>query len=544
MISSTFKAAGCLLFLFCIFVYAQNPAKKSATSTISGKVTLKGTGVAGVFVGARDKESGGQSKTGWATTDSQGNYRISNVPPGTYEIVPGSPQFVLTGFQSIKTLIVGEGETFEGIDFVVVRGGVITGRITDNEGQAIIEENVEISGPEGTPSLQAFVRLNMFFTPTDDRGIYRVYGLPPGKYRVSAGMRNEELYYGRTGRNNYKQTFHPSTTDQAKATLVEVTEGGETTNVDITLRRPQATFIVSGKIVDADTGQPIPNVTYGLQKYRENGSSSSSGMVTNKQGEFRFDGVTPGKYAVYIERSPALDVYVEPMRFEVTDQDVTNLVLKASAGNTISGVVIVDGMDQKAAGKLLMEMTILAHNPNDQERFRAYRPSTGMVNADGSFRLSGLHAGVVEFTVFGGRRGGRSQCEITRIERHGAVETRSLEIKDREHISGLRLFVKYHSGSIRGVIKIENGELSANERVHIFVQRVGDKEFQTSVELDARGRFSLDGLKPGVYEISAVAYVQDSNNKPPSAKQQVVVVDNQVSEVTLTLDVGPKSERR
>lgn len=545
MISSTFKAAGCLLFAICISVSAQNPAKKPAASTISGKVTLKGSGVAGVLVGAHVKDSGRNANAALvATTDSQGNYRISNVPPGSYEIVPGAPQFVLSGSQPIKTLIVGEGETFEGIDFVLVRGGVITGRVTDAEGRPVIEENVEITSPEGIPSTEPFVRLNLFFTPTDDRGVYRLFGLPPGKYTVSAGMRDEELYYGRGSQANYKQTFYPSTTDPTKATLVEVTEGGEAANVDIILRRPQAVFTVSGKIVDAETGRPLSNVTYGLQKFRENGSSSSSGMTSNAQGEFKFDNVTPGKYAVFVERSSDLNVYAEPVRLEVTDQDVAGLVIKASAGSSVSGVVVFDGMDEKAARAQFNGMTILLLSGNEPQRFAGSGHSFAPVSADGGFRMSGVHPGLVEFSVFAGGGGERRECEITRIERNGVVENRGVEIKEREQISGLRVFVKYHKGGIRGVVKIENGELPANERVHVIVSRVGDEKFQTAVQLDARGRFSLTGLKPGVYEISAVAYVQDADGEPPSAKQQVVVTDNQVSEVTLTLDLGQRTARR
>ncbi|HEX2270020.1 MAG TPA: carboxypeptidase regulatory-like domain-containing protein [Pyrinomonadaceae bacterium] len=540
MISSTFKAAGCLLFAISISVYAQNPVKKPATSTISGKVTSKGAGVAGIVVGARERESTGQEKPALvATTDSQGGYRISNVPPGTYEIVPASTQFVLVGSDSHKRLIVGEGETVEGIDFAVVRGGVITGRVTDTEGRPVIEENVHITGWVENRS-RAFTRGSSFSSSTDDRGVYRVYGLPPGKYRVSAGISDEEFHPGRPGQPSHQQTFHPATADETKATLVEVTEGGETTNVDITLRRSRATFTVSGKIVDADTGKPVPDAVYGLQKFRENGSTASSGMVTNKQGEFRFNNVTPGKYSVFLDRSDSGDVYVEPVQFEVTDQDVSGLVLKASAGSTISGVVIVEGMDEKAGRGSTRGMYILAQYQDEQGRFDDHRPSHDTINADGSFRLRGVRPGVVEFLVFDGRSGETRGAEVTRLEGNGVVETRNLRIKDREQISDLRVFVKYHRGSIRGVVKIENGESSLSDRVYVTVAQGADQSSMTSVPVDARGRFFLAGLKPGVYEITAVANVPGAGNKRPRVKQQAVVVDNQVSEVTLTLDVKPK----
>lgn len=539
MISSTFKAAGFVLFACCISVLAQNPARKTATSTISGKITLKGNGLAGISVGAREK-SGQRPRPGMtATTDPQGNYRLTNVPPGTYEIMPASSRYVLTGQEAIKTLIIGEGETFEGIDFALVRGGVITGRVTDSEGRPVVEENVEISGTEGGELQGRYVNRNLFVAPTDDRGVYRFYGLPPGKYRVSAGLREDELYSGRGGHNNYKQTFHPSTTDQAKATLVEVTEGSEATNVDITLRRPQSTFRISGKVVDADTGRPIADVVYGLHKIRKDGSTSTSGLVTNSQGEFRFDNVTPGKYSVFIENSRSPEVHADPVQFEVTDQDVTNLVLKASSGNTISGVVVVDGVDEKTARSLLNGATILGQITNDPTRSRAYRPTFRMIAADGSFRLSGLPSGIIQFSVFAGNTEGRRECEVVRIERNGMVEPH-VEVKDREQINGVRLTVKIHRGGIRGVVKIENGELQANQQLHVILARAGDQSFQTAVEVDARGRFSLNGLKPGLYEASVVVFHPGGHNTRPSPKQQVVITDNQVSEVTLTVDLGLK----
>ena len=197
MASSTFKA-GFLLCVLCLSVVAQTPAKKIGTSTISGKITLKGNGIGGVRVAVRDKNSG-QTRAGLtAITDSEGNYRISNVPRGTFEIMVGSPKFVVSGSEPIKTLIVGEGETYDSVNFILVRGGVITGRITDSEGRPVVEEHVAISGPEDNTSQERFSRINLFSASTDDRGVYRAYGLAPGKYRVSAGIKEEDLGF-RTG---------------------------------------------------------------------------------------------------------------------------------------------------------------------------------------------------------------------------------------------------------------------------------------------------------------------------------------------------------
>lgn len=540
MISATLKAAGYLLFACSVLVYAQPPAKK-ATSTISGKVTLKGNAIAGIPVGARSRQSNTrENRPLGAITDAQGNYRISNVPPGSYEIGPVARQYVTSADEPVKLLIVTEGETYENVDFTLVRGGVITGRITNAEGEPVIEQEVSVSGPEG--SSQAWmVHAVAVFVPADDRGIYRIFGLPPGKYKVWAGRQNEAMPFGRNSRHNYGQTFYGGTSEPNKATLVEVTEGGEATNVDITLRRTQATFTVTGKIVDAETGRPIPNAGYGLTRYRADGTSSHSGMRATGQGEFRFDNVTPGNYSAYLDSSPLLDIYAEPLKFEVTDQDIKGLVIKASAGSSISGVVVVEGLDSKFAGKQLKGMVVSLKPTRDQnDAHLPWGATSTMTSDDGSFRLNSVPPGVIQFLVYTQATGELKPVDLNRVERNGVVEARGIEVKAREQVSGVRLIVKVHNGAIRGVVKIENRELRAGERAFVTAIREGDEMSQASAQADARGQFYIEGLKAGVYELKVYSYSSDSQGQWISLKQQVVVVDNQVSDVIVKLERKPE----
>ena len=78
-----------------------------------------------------------------ATTDHDGFYRIANVPPGSYEVAPSAPAFRATSDnQRAKTVVVGEDENVEGINFSLVRGGVITGKVTDADGRPVILQQV------------------------------------------------------------------------------------------------------------------------------------------------------------------------------------------------------------------------------------------------------------------------------------------------------------------------------------------------------------------------------------------------------------------
>ncbi|HET7114683.1 MAG TPA: hypothetical protein VFI57_13645, partial [Pyrinomonadaceae bacterium] len=493
-------------------------------------------------VGVRPVNSNGRNNAPIVvTTDPLGSYRISNIPSGEYEVIPAAPQFVVSGSQSMKRLIVGEGESFEGVDFALVRGGVITGKVTDAEGRPVIEETIELIGAEG-PNMDSVSRVNFAFNSTDDRGIYRIFGVPPGKYKVAAGTAEERLNLGRSGRSVFTQTFYPSTTELANATVVEVTEGSETINVDISLRRKQGVFTVTGLIVDADTGKPIANATFGLQKFRENGSSASGGIPSNQLGEIKLENVTPGKYAIYLDPSPLRPVYAEPVRFEVVDQDVKDLVLRASSGSSMSGVIVLEGVDEKISRIKLAELMVFAHITNrDENSLGGGSMPFGAVNADGAFTVNGLRPGTVSFSVWAARGGPRGDYEVARVERDGVAQP-NLEIKAREQVKGLRLIVKLRSGRIHGVVKFENGQ-QTSAPLQIYIKRVGDEQFTTSAQLDDRGRFMTEPLAAGVYDVMVIAYPANYR-RPPSVRQQVVVADNQVSEVTMTLDLKMGSGER
>jgi len=528
MVSSTFKVIG-YLFVACLMVQAQNPAQKTNSSSISGKVTVKGNGVAGISVGVRSTQSDSARVTVIVTTDQQGNYRVPNVAPGQYQVLPAAPQFLLRGEAPVKTVIVNEGENLENVDFALVRGGVISGKVTDADGRPVIEVPVELFSVGGTAE-KPLILMNVHADPTDDRGVYRIYGLRPGKYRVAAGSSEDLMFYGRSPRTVYGQTFHPSATEESEATLIEVTEGSEATNVDINLRRTLNFFTIYARVVDAETGKPIANAAYGLQRFLENGSSATTGFAANKEGEIKLESVPPGKYAFFLDQSRVDALYAEPVPFEVVDQDVKDLVIKASAGLTLAGVVVVEGVDGKPAARK-HDLAVSARIENKHRRMDGSLPNA-MVKADGSFTVFGLRPGVVEFSVWGRRQGPMVSYDITQIERDGIVQL-NVEIKPGEQIRGLRLVVRARTGTVRGVIKYENGQIQSS-RVYGILKKVGETA-GVEVRPDDHGRFMSEPLAAGVYELNFFAH--PLNGRPVSAKQQVVVADNQATEVTVTLDL-------
>ncbi|HEV7844556.1 MAG TPA: carboxypeptidase-like regulatory domain-containing protein, partial [Pyrinomonadaceae bacterium] len=267
---------------------AQNP-QKQATGIITGRVTLGEKAAANISVALMPSErTMERAAIAKATTDYEGRYRLSNIPAGRYSVVAIAPAFVgptdgMYG-EPGKTVTISEGETVEKIDFALTRGGVITGRVTDSEGAPVIGERVQLNQQQGQSRWNNFSSFNPFMFETDDRGIYRIYGIPAGRYTVSIGDAGEggAIRFGFGGRGYYKRTFHPNVTEEAKATVIELAEGGEAASVDITVGGKSKSFVATGRVVD-ENGKPVAGVRIGNSALMKDG---------NRMGGFGFGTLT------------------------------------------------------------------------------------------------------------------------------------------------------------------------------------------------------------------------------------------------------------
>ena len=342
----------------------------------------------------------------------------------------------------------------------------------------------------------------------------------------------------------YPQTFYPSVADPAKATLVEVTEGSEARDIDIVLGRQITAFKVTGKIVDSETGKPVPNASYSIYHATSEGSSESTSARSNANGEFRFEGVMPGKYSILVSPEQDTEVRAEPVPFEVVDHDVTGLVVKTVKGITVSGVVVLEGVEDSAAIAKIGNVFVYAMSEHPETN--SYRSSSGSVRPDGSFKISGLSAGVFQFGVGSFSCGGAKQLALVRVERDGVIQPNGVSIKEGERITGLRLVFKLLTATIRGQIKVEDGVLPESARLSVWVQQVDDGgslhgmiNGNSSPQVDSRGRFLIEGVAGGTYEINVGVFESGRYDASRIFKQQVTVADNSVSEVTVTIKLKP-----
>jgi hypothetical protein len=516
--------------------------KKAANGSVSGRITVRGKGLAGVTVTASSQPFLMQVMPLKTVTDQEGNYRLAKLPPGTYQISPIAPLYVLTDAMTAglrgKSLLLGEGEEVQNIDFSLERGGVITGKVTDPEGRPAIEERIMLSAESQNKTIDSQGIYGSGRFQTDDRGVYRIYGVPPGRYRVSAGQNDDENYaVVRPGRLIYRRSYYPDVPDAAKAKIVEVSASGEASGIDITLGRSLPTFSASGIVINGETSQPVSGLRFTLQRLSsENGRPVMPMMsASNSKGEFKIDNIAPGKYSVFIAPLAASEVRTDAMSFEVIDQDVTGLLVKTIKGATVTGVIVIEG--DKTAMSKLGEVRLQTYVRGDEGEGMGGQEA--VVAPDGTFRVGGLGGGTLNFFVTNQDRRPSLNMTILRVERDGVVQPRGIEIKSGEQLNGIRLVLNYGTGSIRGQVKLENGVLPVGGRIAVWIKKVGETEpTLRPSNVDVRGHFLIEGISAGTYELN-VSVNLNNGRRVPNVKQIVNVADGAATDVEVSVDVQP-----
>jgi hypothetical protein len=547
--------------LMALFVVAPTMAAQSQKQpgqqdgTISGRVSLEGKPAASVFVSLHKEESWREEQPlATTTTDREGNYRIGGLAPGRYRVQPYAAGYVFVNpggeaWRPGKAVSLAEGDSVEGVDLDLVRGGVITGRVTDSSGRAIISQHVRVERLGEDGSRQEVYFRNGYVSMTDDRGLYRLFSVPAGRYLVSIGMEAEQGALTAGGQGAfYPKTYHPATSDASSATIVEVSAGSEAKGVDIVAGKPGRTFRVTGRVVEAESGKPVPNVTLmygvlGTQDGREFARSFYGGSPSNAKGEFQFGDLSSGRYSVmlssYGDTPP--EYYSDPVNFEIAGADVTGLEIKVHPGATLSGTVTIEGSDDPAAARTALSQIVIVAARNDENNSGMVQNPQGRVQSDGSFRIGGVKAG--DYLLHPATWRGPKGYSLARVERDGGELRGRFPVAEGEKITGLRVVMAYGTGVIKGQVKAENGSLSETAIVWVRWRRTGTEMYTGSTRADARRQFLIDGLSTGEYDVNVRIFdPKQSTRAPVIAVKSVSVTSGATAETTITVDLTPNEE--
>ena len=527
-----------IALLLCVCVshntFAQTPPNPKPTATVQGRVTLEGAPYGGGVVMLQPEARGVESMlnaspVATAVTDGDGRYRFAQVVAGKYRVRVHALAFVTEPNEG-ERLTISEGDAVENQDFKLSRSGVITGKVTDPEGHPRIDEIVKIVLAEKASEGQTVRNAQAI---TDDRGVFRLFGLPAGRYKVNAGHTGQMAAMFNS-QPEFVVTYHPGTDKEAEAKLVEVRAGAEAEGVDIVLLRTgtdtKKSFTVSGQIFDTEAGKPVAGSmlmltpTSTVPSAEDLRANPPMPTTSDAQGQFRFNNVTPGGYQATLLNMQGMMTgeggasYADPLKVTVTDADVTGLEIKLKSGATVQGSVALDlkpGAPPDPSQNAQLANLILIASPVSDLSGKgtaaienamgdALSRSMAMVKPDQSFVLKGLRAG--QYTLQAQSLTGQKP-RLARIEQNGRVIPH-IEITGTETVTGIRLVMSASNASLKGQVQVQGGTLPAGTRFSIIAENkdggaAGEKS--ESTQSDVRGQFNFENLAPGNYEVRVLA---------------------------------------
>src|SRR5215470_14842626 len=331
----------------------QAPAKTAASNQTERKSKREGE-ITGRVIGADGQPAPGvrvsanrigesQFSRPSAASDDDGNFKLTGLAPGSYALFANAPGYVATEALTENVIHrIGENVTIN-----LVKGGVITGRVTDETGEPIVGVSVlphRLRDPESkTTDLLTDLLIDMQSVTnvmSDDRGIYRIYGLPPGVYIVSVGIGDDSGFNGAQIRRD-APTYHPSATRETAAEI-NIRGGEEISGVDIR-HRGERGRIVSGTISGDIGASPDPNSISVMLEGLEIGSFEIETPVSSSLG-FVFHGVPDGAYELTASYSSdgVETASSATRRVTVKGMDVSGVKLKLAPLGSIAGRVVIE----------------------------------------------------------------------------------------------------------------------------------------------------------------------------------------------------------
>jgi protocatechuate 3,4-dioxygenase beta subunit len=439
-----------------------------------------------------------------AATDAGGNYTIANVQPGRYHVAAERNGFARgnrAGMPSGSAITVMAGQATKGVDFKLTPHGVITGRVLDADGDPVANANVQSMRYQ-------YVRGKRQLTPaggvnTNDLGEYRLFGLAPGRYYVSARIWSmPQMMTGAAvgagarrpaaPEESYVATYYPGTHDAAAATPVTLAPGDVARGIDIQLTRTR-TVRVSGHIVN-NTGVANRRVMVDLRP-RDSAVSMqrNSSAARNNDGYFELRGVAPGSYVLTAALFYENTFYSARAPLDVGASNIEDVQLQLAPGAEIKGVLRVDGDAPLAYRGVRVLLT-----PRSEGVTFGGAPET--IKEDGTFLLKNVAAD--EFTVnVIGLPDGFYVKQVRMGERDATYQPLDLT----QGSGPLDVLVSPKAGQVGGSVMDSDGRPLADAQVVLVPEgdRRGSAQLYRSTTTDQSGVFQIRGVTPGEYRLFA-----------------------------------------
>jgi len=491
--------------------------------------------------------AGGGGRPHAASTDEQGRYRITGLTAGSYIVSAAKSGFVDGAFGQRRSSGTGtpvelaDAQQAANIDIKLARGGVVTGHVLDEEGEPLARAVV-------TVLRQQYVRGQKQLTPagtdqTDDRGQYRVFGLPPGDYFVSAnaggveqGVRQILGDFGGAQQpesSGYAPTYYAGVTSAADAARVKLAAAQEVTGIDFQIQVvPFAT--VKGVVVGGSATVMLLSDEAGaggLAGLAGRGGGGRGGFgpllggglraVTRPDGSFSIPNVAPGKYTI-IARGDAgpngpSRTAMQPL---VVAGEEVNVALNPSPGVQLGGTITFEAAGSPPAsgfsGFRVMPVPLgaVAALPGG----RGARP--GDITQNGQFTITDVTPGLYSIRASAPRGWAMKAVFVDGRE----VTDSPIEVKS-ENVTGLNVIFTDRISSLSGNVRDARGTPIGDVTVIAFPadDRLWMPQSRQilSARTDQAGAYRLASIPAGDYLVIALDDVEPGEWFDPAFLDQI-----------------------
>ena len=472
------------------------PGPDEPVAVVRGRVvSATGGVVAGAQVRLRQQARGAGVTT---RSDRDGRFAFTNIVPGPFLIAASKTGYSSEASPFGRAITV----TAAGADaeLTLTPWSSVTGRVVDEFGEPVQGARLQLLRPQFQDGRRRLV--SAATRTSDDRGVFRVFGVEPGQYILSASagdVSTAEL-------PGYVRTFYPSVTDAEFSPLITLAAAQVHANADITLVR-QPTARVSGVVRDA---QGRPGLVGSLNLIPSQSSSSLATPVGARVGDggaFEFPNVPPGRYVIQAyrgARNRSMEGEFGALSVLVGERDLEGITIQATTGSTIAGRVSFVGTTPGAAPR--RAAIDIEAVPSDPDLAPLNGRATADILPDWTFRLSGIS--------------GPRRLEVTRTPPGWSVEAirvRGIDVTDQplafgtvaQSVDDVEVVLTDRVTRISGRAVDRAGRAAAGATVVVFAPTrdrwYARSRYMRAAVVGADGAFAVEGLPSGSYYVAAVA---------------------------------------
>jgi hypothetical protein len=558
--SARLCAAACLLSVAALAAAPQSstrdlpPMSATGTGAIGGVVTGDAPDAPPVRRALVTLSGGGAS--GRAMTDDAGRFVFDALPAGRYSVTVAKAAFVTTYYGSPRAgrgpgtpIPLADGQRVTTLAVTLTRGAVIEGALRDGAGTPLASGQVRVQQVAFVNRERTFVDVPgiLPWATTDDRGVYRIYGLPPGEYVVSATgggpgiahvVTSDELEdANRLARSRNAvasspvvaprpqpafarvTTFHPDAAAPAQARAIALRAGEERTGVDIVSQIARVSRIAG--VVVGESGSPERAGLIGIVSLTTGSLYSSPGAVrADAEGRFATSPMPAGRYQFFGRAAtpatpdgPSRDSWLSA-DVELGEQDLSGVVLPFQSGATIAGRVALEGARAQSFARDRARVSLA---PVDSIANDAMPPAPVAIDADGTFRFVSVAPGRYRLALSG--LGAWAAVTALRGGRNWLDEP--IELKPGEAISDVVVTLTDRATEITGMLFDQLGRPAPEYAVVVYpvdpaLRASAPRRSTGLVRLGTDGSYSITGLPPGEYFLAAVTDLDPAQLNDPA----------------------------